>query len=175
MTFNETSFAREYESKWAGTAENAFFSAETFDRHRILKQPEYESSGRSSKSSYYLLSVDVGRKGDNTVILILKVTPQPQGASIKSLVNLYSFNDMHFEDQAIEIKKLFYKYKAKRVVIDGNGAGIGLIDFMVKPQINPDTNETYPKQNWGFTKRFVMKHVVKSWNPEMGIRTEVAS
>lgn len=142
-TFNETSFAREYESKWAGTAENAYFSAETFDRHRILKQPEYEPSGRSSKGSYYILSVDVGRKGDNTAILIFKVTPQPQGASIKSLVNLYSFNDMHFEEQAIEIKKLYYKYKAKRVIIDGNGAGIGLIDFMVKPQINPDTNETF--------------------------------
>jgi hypothetical protein len=29
------------------------------------------------------------------------------------------------------IKKLFYKYKARRVVIDGNGIGGGLIDDMV--------------------------------------------
>lgn len=74
-TFNETSFAREYESKWAGSAENAFFSAETFDKHRILKQPEYEASGRSGKGSYYILSVDVGRKGDLTVVEVFKVTP----------------------------------------------------------------------------------------------------
>jgi hypothetical protein len=39
---------------------------------------------------------------------------------------------------------LFYKYKAKRLVIDGNGLGIGLIDYMIKPQIDPNTNDVYP-------------------------------
>ena len=143
-TFNESSFDREYESKWSGTVTDAFFKAEIFDRNRILKQPEYESSGRSAKSSFYILSVDVGRKGCDTVVCVFKCTPQPQGASIKSLVNIYTINNEHFEDQAIELKKLFYKYKARRLVIDGNGLGIGLIDYMVKPQINPDTNEVYP-------------------------------
>ena len=143
-TFNESSFDREYESKWSGTVTDAFFKTERFDRNRILKQPEYESSGRSAKSSFYILSVDVGRKGCDTVVCVFKCTPQPQGASIKSLVNIYTINNEHFEDQAIELKKLFYKYKARRLVIDGNGLGIGLIDYMVKPQINPDTNEVYP-------------------------------
>jgi len=41
-------------------------------------------------------------------------------------------SDEHFEDQAIKLKKLFYKYKARRLVIDANGLGIGLIDYMVK-------------------------------------------
>ena len=143
-TFNESSFDREYESKWSGTVTDAFFKTEIFDRNRILKQPEYESSGRSAKSSFYILSVDVGRKGCDTVVCVFKCTPQPQGASIRSLVNIYTINNEHFEDQAIELKKLFYKYKARRLVIDGNGLGIGLIDYMVKPQINPDTNEVYP-------------------------------
>ena len=35
-TFNESSFAREYESVWSGTVEDAFFNAEIFDRNRIL-------------------------------------------------------------------------------------------------------------------------------------------
>jgi len=143
-TFNETSFEREYESKWSGTVEDAFFNAEIFDRNRILKQPEYAASGRSSKSSYYIISVDVGRKGCDTVAIVFKCTPQPQGAAIKSLVNIYTLNDTHFEDQAIKLKNLFYKYNARRMVIDANGLGIGLVDYMVKPQINPDTNETYP-------------------------------
>jgi hypothetical protein len=33
-TFNETSFGREYESKWSGTVADAFFNAEVFDRNR---------------------------------------------------------------------------------------------------------------------------------------------
>jgi hypothetical protein len=60
------------------------------------------------------------------------------------LVNIYTLTDEHFEDQAIKIKKLFYKYKAKRVVIDGNGLGIGLVDYMVKSQIDPATGDSYP-------------------------------
>lgn len=143
-TFNESSFDREYESKWSGTVEDAFFNAEIFERNRILKQPEYEASGRTSKSGYYILSVDVGRKGCDSVVCVFKVTPQPQGSSIKSLVNIHTMNDAHFEDQAIKLKKLFYKYKARRLVIDGNGLGIGLLDYMVKKQINPDTLEEFP-------------------------------
>ena len=143
-TFNEASFDREYESKWSGTTENAFFNGETFDRHRVLNQPEYEFSGRSSSKSYYILSVDVGRKGCDSVVCVWKVTPQSAGPAIKSLVNMYTMADAHFEDQAIKLKRLFYKYKARRIVIDANGIGIGLVDYMVKPQHDPATGDDFP-------------------------------
>ena len=143
-TYNEASFEREYESVWSGSTEDAFFNSEVFDRNRILKQPEYEASGRSSKSSFYVLSADVGRKGCDTVVCVFKVTPQPQGSSIKTLVNIYALSDEHFEDQSIKLKRLFYKYNARRLVIDANGMGIGLLDYLIKPQIDPDTGDTYP-------------------------------
>mgnify|MGYP003506307778 CR=1 FL=1 len=79
-----------------------------------------------------MVSVDVGRRGCDSVATVIKVVPQAMGESYKSLVNIHTFSDEHFEDQAIKIKKLYYKYKAKRVVIDGNGLGIGLIDYMIK-------------------------------------------
>lgn len=56
-----------------------------------------------------------------TEVLVFKVTPQPQGNAIKSLVNIYTLNAEHFEDQAIKLKKIFYKYRAKIIAIDGNG------------------------------------------------------
>ena len=133
-TYNEASFEREYESKWSGTVEDAFFNGEFFDRNRKLQQPEYEASGRSSAGAYYVLSVDVGRKGCDTIVCVFKVTPQAQGPAVKSLVNIYTMSDEHFEDQAIKLKKLYYKYKARILVIDGNGLGIGLIDYMIKSQ-----------------------------------------
>ena len=142
-TFNEVSFDREYESKWSGTVDDAFFNSEIFERNRILKQPEYESSGRSSRSSYYVISADIGRKGCDSVACIFKVTPQSQGSAIKSLINIETKSDEHFENQAIWLKKLYYKYNARRLVIDGNGMGIGLMDYMVKKQIDPDTAEEF--------------------------------
>ena len=143
-TYNDASFAREYESEWSGDAENAFFSAEKFDKHRVLLQPEYEFSGRSSKSAYYVLGVDVGRIGCTTEVCIFKVTPQVQGASLKTLVNIYTYDAEDFEVQAINIKKLYYKYKARIVAIDANGLGVGLVDFMTKAQLDPETGDNLP-------------------------------
>lgn len=143
-TFNEASFDREYESRWSGTVEDAFFNGEVFDRNRKLLQPEYEASGRSSDRAYYVLSVDVGRKKCQSVICVFKVTPQSQGPAIKSLVNIFTMDDEHFEDQAIKIKKLYYQFKAKTVVIDGNGLGAGLMDYMVKSQVDPETDDFFP-------------------------------
>ena len=158
-TYNDSSFAREYESEWSGDAENAFFSAEKFDKYRVLLQPEYEYSGRSNASAYYVLGVDVGRKGCTTEVCVFKVTPQAQGTSLKTLVNLYTWDEEHFEDQAINIKRLYYKYKARKIAIDANGLGIGLIDFMVKSQIDPETGELLPdfgvdNDDEGFYKQF---------------------
>lgn len=154
-TFNEASFNREYESIWSGTVENAFFNGDVFDRNRILLQPEYKYSKRSNEHAYYVLSVDVGRRQCQTVICVFKVTPQPNGPAIKTLVNMYTIEDEHFEDQAIKIKKLFYEYHARTVVIDGNGLGAGLMDYMVKNQIDEFGNvisnfgvENDNKQEW---------------------------
>ena len=142
-TYNDASFAREYESEWSGDAENAFFSSERFDKYRVLQQPEYEYSKRSSKNAYYVLGVDVGRKGCTTEVCVIKVTPQPQGSALKSIVMLYTFDEEHFEQQAINLKRLYYKYKARTIAIDANGLGIGLIDYMIKAQID-ENNEYYP-------------------------------
>ena len=143
-TYDESSFDREYGSVWSGDAANAYFSNDAFEKHRVLLQPEYEFSGRSSKNAYYVIGVDVGRKGCNSEASVIKVTPQPQGDALKSLVNIYSLSAEHFEEQAIHIKKLYYKYKARCIAIDANGLGVGLIDFMVKAQIDPSDGTELP-------------------------------
>jgi hypothetical protein len=108
-------------SKWSGDAENAFFSSEKIDKHRVLLQAEWESTGRSSRQAYYVLGVDVGRFECTTEVCVFKVTPQPNGAAIKSLVNIFTYDAEHFEEQAINIKRLYFKYKARAIAIDGNG------------------------------------------------------
>ena len=36
------------------------------------------------------------------------------------------------------------KYKARALVVDANGLGVGLVDFLVEGQDDPDTGEYYP-------------------------------
>lgn len=143
-TFNEVSFGREYESKWAGSVADAFFDGEMFDKKRRIQKPEYSANGRNGTQEYYVISVDVGRKGCASVATVIKVKPQSQGYDIKDIVNIEESVDAHFEDQCIWLKKLYYKYKARRLVIDGNGLGIGLLDYMVKDQTDPITGDFLP-------------------------------
>lgn len=138
-TMNDVSFGREYESLWSGTVQDAFFDGDAFDHCRKLQLPEYESSGRSSARAYYVIGFDVGRKGCASIATVFKVTPQSQGPAVKSLVCIYELMDAHFEDQAIWLKKMYYKYKARRLVIDGNGlnclAHVKLFELLETPNV----------------------------------------
>ena len=42
------------------------------------------------------------------------------------------------ETQCIHIKHLYYKYKPRRIAVDANGLGVGLIDYLVKAQDTDD-------------------------------------
>jgi hypothetical protein len=59
-------------------------------------------------------------------------------------VNIYVINDENLLDQAVVLKRLFYKYHARTILVDGNGLGQGLVDAMVKSQDDPETGENYP-------------------------------
>ena len=165
-TFNDESFNREYRSIWSGDVENAFFSSEKFDKYRVLLQPEYEYSGRSAKNAYYVFGIDVGRVGCTTEICVFKVTPQIQGAAHKTLVNIYTYDAQHFETQCIHIKHLYYKYKPRRIAVDANGLGVGLIDYLIKSQDTEDgeflppfgvfNTDEYPEY-----KKFITPETVK--------------
>lgn len=143
-SFDESSFDREWCSRWTGDRDKSYFSSEAFDKCRELLLPEGEYNHRSSKNAYYVISVDVGRKHDTSEATVIKVTPQPQGASLKSVVFFDSKENAIMREQAIWIKKLYFKYQARQVVIDGNGLGIGLTDEMVLGQEDPETGEYLP-------------------------------
>ena len=73
---------------------------------------------------------------------------------------------MHFEQQCINIKKLCFKYEAKRLIVDGNGMGIGLIDYLIKPSIDNETNEYLPpfgvyNDEEGFYRQYITSDTVK--------------
>ena len=143
-SFDDSSFDREWGSRWTGDSEKSYYSSENFDKCREINQPEYEASGRASKNAYYILGVDVGRKADTSEVSVIKVTPQPQGAAIKSIVCFYSKSDATMREQAIWLKKLFFRYKTRCMVVDGNGIGINLIDELVIGHEDPETGEYLP-------------------------------
>jgi hypothetical protein len=93
------------------------------------------------------MGIDVGRFQDQTEVVIEKYIPQAGTTSTKHTVNIVTFEKMHFQEQAIEIKLLYEKYKPERVVIDGSGLGAGLVDELIKSHVDVRTNQ-YLKP-WG--------------------------
>lgn len=143
-TFDEISFAREYESIWAGSAIGSFFNGDVFDRMRTVKHVETTRSGNGNKDAYYMFGIDVGRNGWQTVISVIKVNPQKKGVGVKSLVNIITFESEHFGEQANEIKRQYMNYLPRYIVIDANGLGVGLVDYLVMPSEDPKTGESFP-------------------------------
>lgn len=146
-TFNPTSFGREYLSRWASGSENAYFPAEVFAKYRSLQEPVFQREEHLGNEVDYVFGLDVGRLSDTSEVAIWKYIPQSGTTSTKHLVRILTLDQMHFEEQAIEIKLLYEKYSPKAVVIDGSGLGVGLIDQLIKTQVDVRTGQVL--RPWG--------------------------
>ncbi|MEB9467788.1 DNA-packaging protein [Bacillus cereus] len=131
-TFNPMSFAREYGSEYTGTSNNSMVKQEDLEKCRVLKVPELKAT--KEKDVQYIISYDVARseKGASSAMCVFKIKPRGDGSYIKHLVNVESFTGMDFRSQSIYLKEMVEKYKAAQLVIDGNGLGVGLIDFLIQ-------------------------------------------
>lgn len=146
-TYKEETFAREYLGLWTGSSEESWFDYEKISRRRTLLNPETHQKIVRGSKAFYLLSVDVGRLSCQTVCCVFKVMNK-KDVLHANLVNIYVIgkNDKnrHFEQQALELKKIIAAFDPREIVIDGNGLGVGLLDFMIRPTIDGETGITYP-------------------------------
>lgn len=150
-TFNPLSFDREYESIWTGSGEGSFFNEDIISKNRTIKLAEDKPDKKTETDSFrifYLVSVDVarseGNQNANTVVLVDKVKQNKKtGICISHLVNMKVFHGEHFEEQAIKIKRTVFNYNAEMLIVDANGLGAGIVDFLVKDNID-GSGEVYP-------------------------------
>lgn len=136
-TYKEDSFAREYLSIWTGGSSDSWIDYDNLSKYRRILNPEKERKTRGNNEVFYYISVDVARLGVLTSVQVFKVTPR-ETYFYKQLINSVGLHDMHFSLQAIEIKKMYLKYKPKEILIDGTGLGVGLLDFLVMEQLGVD-------------------------------------
>ena len=136
-------FSTNYDSLWIGSNENCLVDINKLMELRVLPKSELKGDG---KSEYYV-GVDVARStkssNNQTSISIGKVK-RDKNNKVKhiQLVNLINLpNGMNFTGQAIIIKQLKKIFKAKKVILDGNGLGVGLVDELLKSHIEPTTGE----------------------------------
>ena len=69
-SFNQETFAREYLSIWTGGGEESWFDFDKLQKYRKIKNPEKHANFRVGADQFYLLSVDVGRLSDQSVVCV---------------------------------------------------------------------------------------------------------
>lgn len=136
-------FATNYESRWVGATDNCLVNIDTLMELRVLPRAEIKGDG---KSEYYI-GVDVARStksSNNQTSIVIGKVKRDKNEKVKSvqLVNLVNLpNGMNFTGQAIIVKRLKNIFKANKVIIDGNGLGVGLVDELLKLHIDPITGD----------------------------------
>ena len=126
------SFLREYVSVWTGGSEDSYYSYTQIEKCRKLVRPEFHR--QDGFKGFYVCAVDVARfEGDQTVAMVFKVYTDSERYKIH-LVNIKILNGTHFKDQAAMIKQLDLDFDFKAIVMDINGNGAGLADYMIDEQ-----------------------------------------
>lgn len=142
------SFLREYMSVWSGGSEDSYYSYELISQCRKLVRPEFKPEV-NFEDGFYVMAVDVARfEGDQTVALIFKVYTTGERYKIH-LVNIKLMNSTHFKNQAIYIKQMDNLFNFKAIVMDINGNGAGLADYLIDEQ--NENGEYY--QPYGFLNK----------------------
>lgn len=142
-TFDSESFAREYLSQWTGGNDESWFNFDAIQKYRVRKNPEWRQKNGGGVDQFYLLSIDIGRLNDSSVVCVFRVNVS-QGQYRATLVNLYVLGltdeTKIFSRQVIDIKHLIENYSPREVIIDTNGIGLAIGDEMVRQQIDENGN-----------------------------------
>lgn len=143
-SYDESTFAAEYMGTWLGGSSESWFNFDKLSKYRKIKNPEWSAKFRAQTNVFYLLSVDVGRLNDQTVVSVFRVNINDQ-KYYSTLVNMVVLGRQAetrtFTRQAIELKELIARYHPKEVVIDCNGLGVGLADEMIKTHLGTNGEE----------------------------------
>lgn len=136
-------FATNYESRWVGSTDNCLVDVNKLMELRTLPRAEIKGDG---KSEYYI-GVDVARStktSNNQTSIVVGKVKRDKNDKVKhvQIVNMINLpNGMNFTGQAVIIKRLKAIFDAKKVILDGNGLGVGLVDELLKSHIDPITGE----------------------------------
>ena len=152
------SFLREYMSVWTGGSEDSYYSYTQISKCRNLVRPEFKRE--KDFKGFYVCAVDVARfEGDQTVAMVFKVYTEGERYKIH-LVNIKILNGTHFRDQAAMLKQLELEFDFKAIVMDINGNGAGLADYMIDEQ---DLNGIYYRP-YGFLNKTKYSNTEKRGN-----------
>ena len=142
----ELMFNFNYRSRWAVSNGQCIVDIDRLKELQTLVKPEM----KGTKEGEYYIGVDVARSAKTSnnasAIVVIRVRRDAK-ERVRELqaVNVVKLpNGLNFKDQTAICKQMCILYNAKAVVIDINGLGKGLLDYMLDRNILDDGTELEP-------------------------------
>ena len=153
--FSDLSFMMEMEALFFSDNEGNFFRWDVINNRRKVKKAfpylglSQDGIPRLAQNERRILSVDVAllssKKHDNdsAALIVNSSIPNDENSYSSNIVYIDTKEGLTTDELGIIVMRTFYKYKCTDLVLDTNGLGIGVYDFIIKNQFDPDTGEEY--------------------------------
>lgn len=156
--FNEISFQMEMECMWLGDNEGSLFNYDELSKIRKIKNSflplKYYTPNnpvpKRAPAEERILSLDVAlmgstrkKKNDASALFINSAIQTDDTSYHSNLVYAETFEGLTTDELGIIVMRYFYEYKCTQLVLDSNGLGIGVFDYIVKDQYDTETGKTY--------------------------------
>lgn len=156
--FNEMAFEMEMGAMWFGDTGNNLFKFDEFNKRRRIKYGLLPLKFYNDKiripevgiTEERILSVDVAlmiskkRKKNDAAALYINNLIQTDDTSYQSnFVYGETFEGLTTDALGIIVMRYFYEYKCTQLVLDTQGLGLGVYDFICKDQYDAETGKTY--------------------------------
>ena len=156
--FNELAFTMEMEAIWFGDTGDNLFKFDEFNKRRKIRNAFlplkfYNDKIRlpdTTSIEKRILSLDVAlmgstkkKKNDAAAIYINSAIQTDDVSYHSNIVYGETFEGLTTDELGIITMRYFYKYKCTDLVIDANGVGLGVYDFICKDQYDSETGQTY--------------------------------
>ena len=158
QTFDEIAWIMEMECNWYGDDDGALFKFDNVDSRRKIKKSYlplkmYDDKVRVPNvlsTERRILSVDVAlmgsnkkKKNDASAIFINSAIQTGNSSYQSNFVYSETYEGLTTDQLGLKVMRYFYGYKCTDLVLDTNGLGLGVYDFIIKDQYDPEYGVTY--------------------------------
>lgn len=156
--FDATSFSMEMGALWLGDSDDAFFKFDDISPRRKLKHSYFPLEIYKAHrikipplalNERRILSVDVAlmaskkHNNDAAALIINSAIPTERNDYISNIIYIETHEGMTTDELGLLVMRFFYQYKCTDLVLDTGGQGLGVYDFIIKNQYDPEYDVTY--------------------------------
>ena len=178
--FNELAFTMEMGAMWFGDTGSNLFKFEEFNKRRKIKYCLLPLKFYNDKmkvpdvgnTEERVLSVDVAlmasrrkKKNDAAALFINNLIQTDDTTYHSNFVFGETFEGLTTDALGIIVMRYFYEYKCTQLVIDTQGLGIGVYDFICKDQYDSETGKTFKALKCCNDDDMAIRCKVKDANP----------